>query len=221
MKHIGTICALFFGLGACSSLPYNDDIGFLVSAQANAPEFPIFLNGALCKDADGNPGLCSKRIKTTDTLALHFDPQAYAYNLTIDCTNPMVVPGASVPAGQAFDLAITPAEIGGLKSFICEGFIFPQDRVNPPINAMFDVRVLVEDSAYVPREAITSTVQDGNTYLVLGEYARNAWVYDGQKWSQHSKDTMVQVKSLVGVQAYSESYSDRFNFYNYTGPVSQ
>lgn len=207
-------------IGACSTLQYQDDIGFLVSAQANSPEFPIYLNGALCKDNDGNPGLCSKRISTADTLTIHFDPQAYAYNLTVDCTSPMVVPGATVPLGQPFDLAITPAEIGGLKTFICEGFIFPQDRATP-VNAMFDVRVVISDANYVPREAITTTVQNGDTYLVLGQYARNSWVFDGKGWSLHTQDTMVKLDTLVGVQAYSESFSGRFNFYSLTGPVQQ
>lgn len=205
------------GLVACSSLPYQDDIGFLVSAQANSPEFPVYLNGTICKDMDGNPGLCSKRIKSTDTLKFSFDPQVYAYDLTIACTNPISVAGGSVGANQGFEISITPDQMQGLKSFVCIGEVFPQDRTQP-LSAKFEIRIVVADVNYVARERITTTTQNGDTYLVLGQYARSAWVFDGEKWSLHTKDTMVKLKDPAKAKAYSESYNMRFNYLNMTEP---
>jgi hypothetical protein len=209
-------------LVACSTLPYQDDTGFLVSAQANSPEFPVYIGGSVCKDMDGNPGLCSKRIKSTDDVKIHFDAQSYSYNLTVSCTNPIVVPSVSVAENQAYDLVIPNAEFSGpgLLSFVCIGEVFPQDRTQP-LSAKFEVRIVVTDASYQAREAvyIAKDTGGGNT-LVLGEYARDAWVFDNGKWSKHSKDTQVSIKGdPTQVQAYSGSYQMRFNYFNFVGPV--
>lgn len=208
-------------IAACSSLPYQDDTAFAVSAQANSPEFPIYVGGSVCKDMDGNPGMCSKRITSATTLAIHIDPQAYAYDLTIACTTPITIPGATVPANQALDLSLPPAQMQGLTTFICRGEVFPQDRPQP-LSALFEVRVNVVDASYVAREQMT-TQQDknGNWGLVLGEYARNSWVCDQGKCKQYSKSTIVSISAPANIQAYSESYNMRENYFQWAGPVPQ
>jgi hypothetical protein len=205
---------------ACTTIPYQDDTGFLVSAQANSPEFPVYLNGSLCKDVDGNAGLCSKRIKSTDNLTIHFDAQTYAYQLTMSCTSPMDIAAATVAVNQPFDLVITPAQMASLPSFVCIGEIFPADR-NSPVSAKFEIRVVVYDSNYLAREAITFEKKGLDNYLVLGQYARSAWVNDGSGWKQYTKTTEVKIPDPTTVQAYSESFSMRFNTLNLVGPVSQ
>lgn len=215
---IPLLLAVVMVILSCSSLPYSDDVGFLVSAQANSPEAPIYLNGAACKDMDGNPGLCSKRIRSTDTLVIHFDPLSYGYNLQVSCSSPIVVPGATVPAGQPFDLSITPAQMAGRLSFICIGEIFPQDRTQPS-SSKWEIRIVVSDVNYVSREQM-NLIRKGNTdYLILGKYARTSWVYDGKSWKQYKKKTIVPLKDASKAMAMSESYSSRWNYYNWSTPV--
>jgi hypothetical protein len=199
---------------ACMSLPYKDDTGFLVSAQADSPEFPVYVNGTLCKDLDNNPGLCSKRLKSNEALAFHFDPQTYAYDLTIACTSPLTVPASTVPSGVPFDLTISPTDFPPGDSFICIGEVLPQDRPQP-LSAKWEVRVVIFDSAYEARESIFYS----KPYLVLGTYARSSWVFDGSKWKQYKSKTYVKVDDPTKVQAYSESYAERFNFFQFVGPV--
>jgi hypothetical protein len=208
-------------LMACTTLPYKDDTGFLVSAQANSPEFPVYINGTLCKDLDGNPGLCSKRIGSTDDIKLHFDAQAYAYDLTVSCSSPITVQGASVASGQAFDLTISNAQMQGQLSFVCIGEVFPQDR-SQAVSAKWEIRIVVRDANYVAREGIyVGQDSDGNPAIILGQYARSAWVFDNGEWSQHKEDTIVTLKGdPTKAKAYSESFVMRYNYFNFDGPVA-
>lgn len=219
-KRSSVVAALVLvGLFACSSLPYQDDLAFAVSAQANSPEFPVYIGGSLCRDMDGKPGMCAKRITSTQSLQIHIDPQSYPYGVTVACTSPISVPGQTVPAGQPADIVVTPAQMQGLLTYICRGEIFPQDRPQP-LSAMFEVRVNVVDASYLPREQIT-TVKDkkGRYALVLGEYARNSWVCDSGSCRQYSKATIVPVSNLDTASAYSESYNMRVNYLNWSEPV--
>jgi hypothetical protein len=203
---------------ACTSLPYQDDTGFLVSAQANSPEMPVYVNGSGCKDVDGLPGLCSKRITSTEDLILTFDPQPFAYSLEVSCSDPITPTSATVPANQPFSLTIKAAEIATLKYFICVGGVFPQDRPQP-ISASWEVRVMVTDGNYKAREEILPIDHNGHHYLVLGQYARDSWVFDRGTWTQYSKKTEVEISDPSSAQAYTSSYNMRFNFFNWTGPA--
>lgn len=203
---------------SCASLPYeSDQSGFLVSAQANSSEFPVYLNGKLCIDMEGQAGLCSKRLRSNEDLTFRFDPQEYSYLLTLNCSTglPPVAP-ATVPAKQGFTLKIRQADISaaGFRRFTCIGEINPQDR-GEPVSAKFTVSVAVYDVAYLQREAMGFTTKKGKTYLVTGKYARQAWVFDQGKWTRHRETTLVQIKGPIHeVRAYSESYVMRFNFWN-------
>jgi hypothetical protein len=314
---------------ACSSLPYQDDTGFSNSSQANSPEFPIYIDNHLCKDNSGKPGLCSKRVKSTDTIQFHIDAQQYAYNLDVSCENPVSPPpSVSVPKGSSLDFSMKGPF--GLPSFVCIGEVFPQDRPQPlsakweirvtqtdaqdPVtNAdlllvggedcqdmdtgegfcsvrttsdtgvgfmmkpqasnytltvlcstpvvppptvsvaagaveqfniappfpdesfvcvgkivpttgsamMWDVRVVVTDKAYKDRESIEFVTDNDDTYLVLGQFAKYSWVFDGNNWGKHSKDTMIKVDDPTQVKAYSESFEMRYNYLNMDAPVPE
>lgn len=201
-------------VASCTSLPYSDDVGFLVSAQADSPEFPVYVNGHLCTDMEGNPGLCSKRITSAQDLTLSFDPQQYAYLLTISCPSgiPAIAP-ASVEAGQPYSFTLPKELFSAYRTFVCIGQVNPQDRT-PPISAKFEVTVVVVDAAYSARERAYLMTEAGLNYLVLGQFARNAWVYDGA-WAQHNQEPVVRIYGDPSkVKAYSESYADRFNYLN-------
>jgi hypothetical protein len=203
-------------LGACTTLAYKDDIGFLVSAQAGSSEFPVYLNGKLCRDMEGLPGLCAKRLKSTEPLTFSFDAQSYSYSLNIRCTQGVdTIPPATVPSGEQYSFTLKAEAFAQFRSFTCIGEIFPQDR-DSPISSQFEVRFSVVDARYLPREAIYLRDKDGKTGLVLGAHARTSHVFDEGKWKRYSKKTIVEIKGdPEQVKAYSESFAARFNYYNY------
>jgi len=200
---------------ACTSLPYKDDVGFLVSAQADSPEFPVYINGHLCTDMEGSIGLCSKRVKSNEDVTFKFDAQSYPYLLTVACPNGVTpVQPASVPAGQPFSFSLPASAFSNFRTFVCIGEVSPQDRT-PPISAKFEVTITVVDAQYSARESIYVSKQGSDSFLVLGQFARLAKVYMDGKWSNHSQDTMVKISGDPSkVKAYSESYAMRFNFFN-------
>ena len=213
--------SLLIVAGCANPLPYQDDLGVSMnSAQANDPEFPVFINGTLCKDMDSNAGLCSKRITSKDNLVFHFDPQTYTYDLTITCTDPIgILSPETVPVGLPIDVTVTPMQMKGLKFFICAGQVFPQDRPQP-LSASFDVRVVVRDAAFLQREAMLLTPINGKSTLILGAYARKAWVFDQGKWNSYDQKTEIEIKDPVHLQAMSESYLMRYNFMDFVGPIA-
>ncbi len=204
-----------FALASCNSLPYKDDVGFLVSAQANSPEFPVYINGKLCTDMEGFVGLCSKRIRSTEDVTFKFDPQSYPYLLTVSCTQGVTpVPPATVPAGDRFTFTIKAEDFSQFRSFTCIGEVGPQDR-SPPISAKFRVTFVVVDSEYVQRERIYLKKDGKKNYVVLGQHAKDSWVKDSNGWHRFKKMTFVQVfGDPSNVKAYSQSYAMRMNYLN-------
>lgn len=202
-------------LAACNSLPFKEDVGFLISAQANSPEFPVYVNGHLCTDMEGYVGLCSKRVKSSEDIVLKFDPQDYAYLMTVKCSSGIPqVPVSTVPSGQPFSFKITHDQFVQFSAFTCTGEVSPQDRT-PPIEAQWEVKFKVYDSQYTAREQIFRIDDGEKHFLVLGQFARTAWVYDEDEWHQHFKDTVVQLRGdPLKAKAYSESFVMRYNFFN-------
>lgn len=207
---------LALALSACA-LQYKDDLGFLVSAQANSPEFPVYVNGRLCADTEGKPGACTKRIRSTESITLRLDAQPYDYLMTVNCASQMPpVPPITVPAGHAHTIEIKPQDFSQYKNFTCTGEVSPQDR-KPPLSAEWEAHFIVVDVQYVEREQTYVQKQGDKNYLVLGQHARTSWVFDDGEWHQHRKATVVRLKSDPGkVKAYSESYAARFNYYRMT-----
>lgn len=220
MRKAWTVVALL-ALTACATL-YQDDLNLLVSAQANSPEFPVYLNGHLCKDAAGSPGACSMKIRTTDTLSLHFDAQVYPYVMTFSCTSPMHIDPLTVAPNQPADVQITPSMFAGKLDFICIGEAVPQDGRPQTVSANWEVRIVVADTKYIQREDITFTKDGSDTYVNLGQYAKSAWVFDGKAWKSYEKTTSVKLDGGVdqsAVRAYSQSFQMRFNYLNMDQPV--
>lgn len=197
---------------SCASLKYSDDVGFLVSAQADSPEFPVFINGKICKDTDGIPGLCSKRIRSNEPLVIKMDPRPYAYTIRMACTKELGESQAfAVPKNAPFEHAIAPEKFSSLKSFICIGEIFPDDR-DLPISAKWEFRAKVEDRIYAQRETPYIRAKGKKNYLVLGQYAKFSNVFDEGQWKAYKEKTIVEIKGdPAKVVAYSESFNCRFN----------
>lgn len=204
-----------FLVSACNTLPYRDDIGFLVSAQANSHEFPVRVNGSVCRDMKNLPGACTIRVRSDEPIVFRFDPMPYAYQFNARCTTGVdVPPGASVPPDQVYTWTIQPDAFRDFRSIACVGEILPQDRP-APVSASWRVTILVVDAAYEKREGAYITEDNGKKYLVLGQYARMAWVFDLGRWVRYSQKTIVELKGKPeDVRAYSESYAMRYNYLN-------
>lgn len=210
-KRLILSIALIFA--ACSSLPYKDDTGFLVSAQAGSAEFPISINGKLCSDMDGEVGLCAKRVSSTEDITFSFMAQPYGWNLVTTCSTGVTQPlPATVEPGKAYSFTMKSSDFSRFRSFSCMGEIKPQDR-GEPVSALFEVRFSVYHSKYVQRESIFITDDNGKKFLVLGKYARSALVFDDGAWKRHKKKTIVEIKGDPSkVKAYSESFAMRYNY---------
>lgn len=212
------IWLMCLSLACNTTIKYKDDVGFLVSAQANSPEFPIYIQNKLCRDMDGNLGACTKRIKSNESVNIKFDPQPYAYTIHLYCSKDTNINfSQDVKAGDTFNYSIQPSQFNTLRSFTCVGEIFPLDRVRP-VSAKFEVRFIVFDEIYTNREQ-AYLVQDkkGRNWLVLGQYAKNSRVYDCLKnkceWKDYLEETIVRVYSPEKVLAYSQSYAMRYNLF--------
>lgn len=221
LKKIYVYRLAFLGLffATCSSLPYEDDGYFRVSARANSPEFPVYLNNRLCTDTEGFVGLCAKRIKSNEPLVFKFDPQSYGYTVNFSCTTGVVVPGATfnVQAGDPFSITLNPQDFRSKLVFSCLGEVNPADR-EAPISSKFRVTINVVDQQYTARESIYIHNENGKNFVVLGKYAKWGRVFDQGKWTYYEKTTSVEIKGPVAqVRAVSESFAARFNFYNMVG----
>lgn len=177
-------------------------------------EFPVYISGKPCVDMDGVSGLCTKRLKSTDDLIIKIDPQQYDYTRTLACSKGIpVTPDVNVLKNAVHEIRIVAKDIT-LSSFTCIGEIFPLDRT-APISAKFKITITVYDAQYTAREGIYLTKDKSKNILVLGQYARSAWVFDQDKWKRYAQSTAIEVKGdLTKVRAYSESYAMRFNSFN-------
>ena len=199
---------------ACSSIKYKDDLGFLVSAQANSTEYPIHVNGKLCIDLDGQTGLCSKRVKSNEPVTFSVDPQPYSYKFQITCSKGTGIEKESrdVESNKSFEFKILPAQFDTLLVFSCVGNVYPADRPQP-MAAKFRVQINVYDAEYTGREEMYVTKKQGKNVLVLGTHARTSFVNDGAGWKRYTEKTYVEVKNPATVVAWSESYNMRYNGY--------
>jgi len=199
---------------ACTSIPFKQDLGFLVSAQANSPEFPVWIGGKLCADLDGQPGMCAKRVRSNDDLVIRFDPQQYVYSVTVTCSSGIPrPPGATVPANTSHLITIPAADFATFRNFTCIGEVAPQDRA-PPISSMFRISIVVMDERYLGREVPFITKLKDKRVLVLGQYARTSRVFDRGVWTTYREQTTVPVTDDDdSIMAVSESYASRFNYF--------
>lgn len=199
-------------LAACSTLSYVDDSDFLVSAQADSPEFPVYINGKICKDTDGIPGLCSKRIRSNEALTLHMDARPYSYVLQLACTKELGESQSfSIQKDMPFEHSIKPENFSRVKSFICIGEVLPDDR-EMPISAKWEIRAKIVDQAYVRRETPYFKTDKGKTFLIMGQHAKFSSVFDQGAWKAFKEKTVIEIKGKPeNVIGYSESFNARFN----------
>lgn len=201
-----------FLLFACTTIKYSDDSGFLVSAQADSPEFPVYLNGKICKDTDGIPGLCTKRLRSNEPLVIRMDARPYSYKLQLACSKDIGVSQSfAVEKDQPFEFTIKPEQFAVMMSFICVGEVMPDDR-ELPVSAKWKLFASIVDQAYVQRETAYITKKGGRNFLIMGQHARSVNVFDEGKWKTYKEKPVIEISGdPAKVIAYSESFNMRFN----------
>lgn len=218
MKRTLLLLLFIFLNFACVKIPYQDDKGFINSAQANSFEFLVLVNGKVCKDMDGIVGMCSKRVKSTDSLEFKIEPLEYAYRLKVVCSKEIGVNFTrDYPANTPVTFTITPTDYQEVKTFVCIGELFPTDRPEE-ISFKWQIRVEVIDAKYLKREEIFVQETGGDRYLVLGQNARLSKVYINGKLHEHREKAIIKLprKAVVAeVKAMSESYMGRFNYFGF------
>lgn len=207
LKWVFPLSSLILMGANCANIKYQDDVGFLNSAQANNPEFPATINGIFCKDSGGFPGMCSIRIKSNQDVVIHLDPRPYQYTLTLSCTSAINESQSfTVPPDIAFDYTIKSAKFSTVESFLCIGEVSPTNRPGP-VSAEFEFRIKIVDVAYIPRE----TPYVVNDKLIMGEHSKFVNICDKDSCREYQEKPVVMFKG--DVSAYSESLLMRFNYY--------
>lgn len=196
-----------------TEIQYRPDVGFLVSAVADSPEFPVMVDGYFCQDISGKSGLCSVRLKHYKNLKFDFAKSQYAYKVHLLCSKSTGFDKSfDVEEGMPLQIEVPYNNFENIKSFICIGEVFPRDREDK-ISAKFEVRVKLIDNEYVEREDMRLEKDGDDHYLILGEHARYSRVFDQNEWKYYKKRTKVQVFDIPALMAFSESYSFRINSY--------
>jgi len=200
------------GCQSRSEIKYMDDSAFLSPTSANSPEAFVSVNNFPCVDVEGIPGLCSIRIKQNQSLKISLSGKPYPYQLSLVCSeNVKVNQEFSLPAKEKFSFEISSQNFKSMKSFICIGEIYPQDRPEE-VSSKFEIRVKILDENYETGEQIRLEKQSDGYYLNFGKYAKYVHVYDQGKWYFYSKSPSVKVSS-PDVFAIAETQTCRYSFF--------
>jgi hypothetical protein len=198
---------MFLFLLGCT-LDYAPDKGFFNSAQANSFEFPIRINGNICKDMDNHIGLCVKQVESNIPLKVELPARPYSYMLVIKCSAGLGFNKKfSVPKGEAFIYSIK--DYKEEQYFQCIGEIFPDNRLE--VSAKYAYYIKVVDSNYVSREEIHKI----NKNFIVGKHARYVTVCKRDKCKLRNKATLVKDLREKITSIFSESEQMRFNFWGY------
>lgn len=215
MKHllIGALALFCLGATQCTSIPYEADIGFLNSAQANSHEWPVRVADALCADMEGLPGACTKRVLSNAPVKLSHDARPYGYRIDVRCTAATGVGfSMDVPPNAVWEYELTPDKFQALRSFTCQGEVFPEDRDNS-LSAIWQIRFLVVDQAYKARETPYISGSSDDQILVVGKNAKYATFCVEDECEMKREKTTIEFSQ--GMIAYSESEVMRFNYFRW------
>lgn len=207
------LALIFLGV-SCAEVTYRADNGFLNSAQAGAYEYPLLVQGGLCRDMDGEVGACVKRLPDNVALQMTIRSQPYAFRAQLTCSSELGADDSrDVSQGQDLTLEVPAAKYGTLRSFTCRVEVFPKDRP-AEISAQAEVRVKLYDHTYVGRESMSVQERDGKSYLYMGDHAKYAKVCVGAVCRRYQETTVLEVPRGPSIFAYSESERMRFNYFN-------
>ena len=206
-----SLAFVLMGASRCAGtgIKYEDDIGFLNSAQANSMEYMVKIGGKVCKDLDGKIGACTKRIRSDRGVTLCHDKRPYSYRLHLRCSSGTGIGfSVDIQKNKKWEYTIPHEKFKAFRSFSCVGEIFPQDRKNN-LSATWQIRFIVVDKEYHERERIYHTKK----HIVLGKHALYSTVCSKGKCKTKKKKTVVKAPKTA--KAYSESKVMRYNYYGF------
>lgn len=207
---------LLFSFISCAPSHFANDSEYPVAASVNSPEFPVYVNGIICKDMDSITGFCTKRIANTG-FKLTIDPRPYPYKVAVTCNT--TIPFSKeldAPGNAHIDIVVDASYYKGQDSFACLGQIFPIDG-RESVSSKFDIRFRVVGEKYAAREEIYEAPIGSTPSLILGDYALHSTVCGPGGCRQYSKAPYVTLDKFGHTYAYSESYQMRFNYYEAKG----
>lgn len=195
---------------ACKIGEYKEDFGFMVSAQANSPEFPVLVKGLVCKDLEGVVGVCSIRIPETENFELVVMAQQYDYEYAFNCSKN--VTGAFpikeyVKAGVIKKLVVLKEAFPIEKTFNCSIIIKPTDRPEP-ISSFAKVNVIITQAGY---QGLERPYKDGK-YFVFGEHAKYIAYKVDNEWKYAQEKAYIRKTNIQ--EAFIESYAGRHGYYH-------
>lgn len=194
----------------CNSIPYKSDKDYLNSAQAGSREYPVFVQGKLCKCMDGIPGLCSKRIASDETVLITIPPQQYAYRLQLSCSMDLEEENIDVPENTEKVIEIQPYQYSPFLKWHCKAQVHPYDR-EQPMSASWRIDFSVHDAKYQAREKAYVFPENRRQYVVLGAHARYSHICYPNGCDLKEKKTSHQIAENF-LFAWSESDVMRFNY---------
>lgn len=202
--------------GCAAKIQYLDDPGYVSSGQSNSPEYPVVVNGYLCKDITGNPGLCSLRVKSKRDVVVQLFEQQYDYRLAITCSRELEADfTVDVKKNSQYNFILAHEKFEHLKSFICVGDVFPLDRLDK-VEMKFEFRVKVVPDNYQARENFKLYRKGSKLVAQPGIHALYTNLHFDNEWHHYSKQTEIEVPH-EDIWGWSESYQGRLNFYGSSG----
>lgn len=199
---------LVFILIGCTQLKYKSDIGFLNSAQANSPEFPLKINGKTCKDSEGKIGLCSFRIKSDEDLRINLLSWPEDRKINFTCSDNIDFNKSfHVPKKKDFTASITSLDFSDDLSFTCIVKIF---RANDEqkISYMAKFHITIVDSKYQGREEIYRL----NDHLIIGQHSYYT-IINGKAYRHKTSHRIKKENDVLKVLSVSEM--GRINSYGF------
>lgn len=192
---------------SCQSIKYEDDLGFLNSAQAGNPEFLVKVNRKPCIDMDKKVGLCAKRIRSNETIVLSHEARPYSYMFELTCTKSIDSNQTiNVDVNEPLEITILPQAFNHKTQFTCVGEVFPDDR--KLVSSKWHIRFVLVDEKFREREAIYLKKKTGKEHVVFGKYA----LFSTMGGKTLKKKT---AQKYTGGPVYSESRLMRFNYYGF------
>lgn len=217
LRFLGFFPLIMLAMGAsnCTQhIKYESDKGMLAPYQAEVFEFPVDINGSVCKDMSDQVGACTKIISERQDLNFGIASLPYNYNIVMKCSSQVNFShNQDIQLNQPHRVVISKELYQGAAEFICIGRITPSDRSF--VSSRFEVRVRVQDGQFVKRENGYIYTEKNKSYLVMGKNALYTYVFDNGFWKTHEKAPVIQVYDLANLKAFSESEIMRLNFYKY------
>lgn len=217
MKNLNILLALLtaFTITSCKSIKYEADIGdkIIPSGYAQSPEFPVSVNGRICKDVDNIQGFCTIRVKSNESLKIMLANRPYPFKVTIKTSNNISFQKISIDVlpNTNQEIVIPFDTYNNQNVYNVSGEIFPADRPLP-VSAIFDIRVRIIDKDYLSYQTPYHSLEKN-----LSVYGQNSLhtniLYANNVWDYKYKTTYQEKVYNSPCMIITETEKMRFSYY--------